>query len=152
MQSVTRSTVIEAPVARVWAVLRDFNSHAQWHPAIAHSEIEGRDSATQVGCVRAFALHDGNHLREQLLSLNDHDHAFSYCILQASLPLRRYVATVQLRPVTDGGRCFWRWSSTFEGPAGREAEFAQVVGEGVYEVGFKGMQAWLKQGMNDGRY
>jgi NADPH:quinone reductase len=95
MQSVTRSTVIEAPIERVWAVLRDFNSHVQWHPAIAHSEIEGRDSPTQVGCVRAFGLHDGNRLREQLLSLNDHDHAFSYCILQASLPLRRYVATVQ---------------------------------------------------------
>jgi NADPH:quinone reductase len=152
MQSVTRSTAIEAPVARVWAVLRDFNSHAQWHPAIAHSEIEGRDSATQVGCVRAFGLHDGNRLREQLLSLNDHEHAFSYCILQASLPLRRYVATVQLRPVTDGRRCFWQWSSTFEGPAGREAEFAQVVGEGVYEAGFKGMQAWLNVGAHNGWY
>jgi NADPH:quinone reductase len=152
MQSVTRSTVIEAPIERVWALLRDFNSHAQWHPAIAHSEIEGRCSATQVGCVRAFALHDGNHLREQLLSLNDHDHVFSYCILDASLPLHRYVATVQLRPVTDGGLCFWQWSSTFEVPMGREAEFAKVVGEGVYEAGFKGMQAWLKEGVHNGRY
>jgi NADPH:quinone reductase len=151
MQSVTRSTVIDAPIERVWAVLRDFNSHALWHPAIAHSEIEGRDSATQVGCVRAFSLHDGKRLREQLLSLNDHAHGFSYCILDASLPLRRYLATVQLKPVTDGGRCFWQWSSTFEVPAGREAEFAAMVGEGVYKAGFEGMRAWLKEGARDGR-
>lgn len=146
MQSVMRSTVIDAPIARVWAVLRDFNSHAQWHPAIAHSEIEGRDSATQVGCVRAFGLRDGNHLREQLLSLNDHAHTFGYCILDASLPLRRYVATVQLKPVTDAQRCFWQWSSTFDVPAGREAEFARLVGEGVYQAGFDGMRVWLNGG------
>ena len=29
LQRVVRSTVIDAPIERVWAVLRDFNSHAQ---------------------------------------------------------------------------------------------------------------------------
>jgi uncharacterized protein YndB with AHSA1/START domain len=27
LQKVVRSTVIDAPIERVWAVLRDFNSH-----------------------------------------------------------------------------------------------------------------------------
>ena len=31
LQKVIRSTVIDAPIERVWAVLRDFNSHDQWH-------------------------------------------------------------------------------------------------------------------------
>jgi uncharacterized protein YndB with AHSA1/START domain len=28
-----KSTIIDAPVDRVWAVLRDFNGHERWHPA-----------------------------------------------------------------------------------------------------------------------
>lgn len=145
MQRVTRSTVIDVPIDRLWAVLRDFNSHTQWHPAIERSEIEGRDTDTQVGCVRSFVLRDGHRLREQLLRLDDHARTLTYCILDGTLPLQRYVATLQVRPVTDGQRSFWHWSSTFEAPAGREAEFASLVGEGVYQAGFDGMRAWLKQ-------
>jgi uncharacterized protein YndB with AHSA1/START domain len=146
MQRVMRSAVIDAPIERVWRILRDFNSHALWHPAIARSEIEGRDTSTQVGCVRNFELRDGNRLREQLLSLDDDDHTMSYCILDGSLPLQRYLATLQLRPVTDGERCFWLWSSTFDSPSGRESEFAKLVGDGVYQSGFEGMRAWLMRG------
>ena len=32
------STVIGASVERVWAVLRDFNGHDRWHPAVAASD------------------------------------------------------------------------------------------------------------------
>jgi hypothetical protein len=32
---VIRSTIIEAPTDKVWAVLRDFNGHDRWHPAVA---------------------------------------------------------------------------------------------------------------------
>jgi uncharacterized protein YndB with AHSA1/START domain len=35
-----RSAVIEAPIERVWAVLRDFNSHERWHPAVTRSQME----------------------------------------------------------------------------------------------------------------
>ena len=138
-----RSAVIDAPLDRVWSVLRDFNSHVLWHGAIARSEIEGAQPSTRVGCVRNFALRDGNQLREQLLTLDDHAHSMSYCILDGSLPLRRYVATLQLNRVTDGERCFWLWSSTFDSPPGREKEFALLVGDGVYQTGFDGMRAWL---------
>ena len=34
LQRVVRSTVIDAPIERVWAVLRDFNSHDQWHDVV----------------------------------------------------------------------------------------------------------------------
>jgi NADPH:quinone reductase-like Zn-dependent oxidoreductase len=143
---VTRSAVIDAPIERVWAVLRDFNSHAAWHPAVAESAIEGGDAPDQVGCVRRFTLQDGNLIREQLLTLSDHDHVSTYCILDASLPLRRYVATVQLKRVTDGNRTFWHWQSTFDVPRGREREFEQRVGAGVYEGGFEGLRAYLRRG------
>jgi NADPH:quinone reductase len=143
---VTRSAVIDAPIERVWAVLRDFNSHTAWHPAVAESEIEGGDPSDQVGCVRRFSLRDGNLIREQLLALSDQEHVSTYCILDATLPMRRYVATVQLKRVTDGDRTFWHWQSTFDVPRGREREFEQLVGGGVYEGGFEGLRAYLRRG------
>ena len=56
MIRVTRSAVIDAPIERVWEVLRDFNSHTAWHPVVAESEIEGGEPSDQVGCVRRFTL------------------------------------------------------------------------------------------------
>ena len=72
LQKVVRSTVIDAPIERVWAVLRDFNSHDQWHDVVETSRIEGGERSDQVGCVRSFTLKDGNRIREQLLTLVGH--------------------------------------------------------------------------------
>jgi NADPH:quinone reductase-like Zn-dependent oxidoreductase len=135
--------VIDAPIDRVWAVLRDFNSHSAWHPAVGPSAIENGEPSDQVGCVRNFTLKDGNRIREQLLALSDRDYVSTYCILDASLPMRNYVATVQLKRVTDGDRTFGHWESTFDVPRGREREFEQLVGDGVYEAGFTGLAAYL---------
>jgi len=144
MIKVRRSAVIDAPIDRVWAVLRDFNSHSAWHPAVGDSRIERNEPADQVGCVRNFFLKDGNHIREQLLALSDREHISTYCILDATLPMRNYVATVQLKRITDGERTFWHWESTFDVPKGREREFEQLVGGGVYEGGFAGLRSYLK--------
>ena len=55
-----------------------------------------------VGAVRRFRLADGGELREQLLSLSDEKRTLTYCLLEAPLPLMGYVATIRLKPVTDG--------------------------------------------------
>src|SRR6185436_7940847 len=146
MIRVRRSAVIDAPLERVWAVLRDFNSHSAWHPAVGPSEIEHDEPPDRIGCVRSFTLKDGNQIREQLLALSDREHLSTYCILDATLPMRNYVATVQLKKVTDGDRTFWHWESTFDVPKGREREFQQLVGEGVYEGGFAGLRRYLNSG------
>ena len=146
MIRVTRSAIIDAPIGRVWAILRDFNSHTAWHPVVAESTIERDEPSDQVGCVRNFTLRNGNQIREQLLTLSDRDHVSTYCILDATIPMRRYVATLQLKRVTDGERTFWHWESTFEPPRGREREFADLVGKDVYEGGFDGLRAYLRRG------
>jgi NADPH:quinone reductase-like Zn-dependent oxidoreductase len=140
---VHRSTVLDAPVEQVWGLLRDFNSHVLWHPAVAESAIEGGRAADEVGCVRRFRLADGALLREQLLRLSDRDRTFSYAILDASIPLIDYVATVTLRPVTDGRRTFWDWRSSFRTPPGQEAALARLVAEEVYDAGFRGARSFL---------
>ncbi|GIX13627.1 MAG: polyketide cyclase [Paracoccaceae bacterium] len=143
MVRVVKSTVLAAPVEAVWEVLRDFNGHDRWHPAVADSVIERGQPADRVGCVRRFHLTGGEELRELLLTLSDVDMAFSYCLLDTPVPLLNYVAHVRLAPVTDGDMTFWHWESRFDTPPGREAELARMVGEQIYEGGFRAIRAHM---------
>ena len=145
MPRVVRSTVIPEPVETIWAILRDFNGHDQWHPAVAESTIERGQTADRVGCVRRFRLADGSELREKLLTLSDADMAFSYCLLDTPIPLLNYVAHVRLAPVTDGDQTFWHWESRFDTPKGREAELARLVGDEIYSGGFNAIRAHLAE-------
>src|SRR5436190_3313066 len=108
---ISRSTVIDAPIEAIWRLLRDFNSHASWHPAIASSRIEAGEPADSVGAVRVFRLTDGSTMRAQLIALSDRERQLTYCLLEAPLPLLDYVATMRLRAVTDGDRTFITWAS-----------------------------------------
>ena len=98
LQKVVRSTVIDAPIER-----RLGNPPRLQQPrplAPRHRDefrIEIGDPSNQIGCVRKFSVsRDGNHFREQLLTLADREHHVStYCILEGTLPMQRYVATVR---------------------------------------------------------
>ena len=143
MVHVVKSTILNAPVEAVWEVLRDFNGHDAWHPAVADSEIERGQPTDRVGCVRRFHLADGSELREMLLTLSDADLAFSYCLLDTPVPLLNYVAHVRLAPVTDGDMTFWHWESRFDTPAGREAELKAMVAENIYQGGFDAIRSHM---------
>lgn len=147
MATVDTSTIIDAPTDEVWAMIRDFNSHLDWHPAIADSHIEAGLPGDAVGAVRAFTLTSGARLREELTALSDDEYRFSYRILSSDVPLLNYRAHVMLKPVTASARTYWRWWSSFDTPPGREAELSQVVREDVYHAGFDAVAARLSQGV-----
>ncbi|MBJ6371756.1 SRPBCC family protein [Sedimentitalea arenosa] len=144
MVKVVKSTVLYVPVEAVWDVLRDFNGHDEWHPAVADSVIDRGQPSDKVGCVRRFHLADGAELREQLLTLSDADMAFSYCLLETPVPLLNYVAHVRLAPVTDEDWTFWHWESRFDTPPGREVELHDMVAENIYQGGFDAIRAHLE--------
>lgn len=143
MVKVVRSTIIDAPVEVVWDVLRDFNGHDEWHPAVASSAIERGEQSDRVGCVRRFKLQDGAELREKLLTLSDMEQSFSYCLIDTPVPLFNYVAHVNLYPVTDGNATFWEWKSTFDTPAGQQDELSDLVGTDIYEAGFEAIRTHI---------
>jgi hypothetical protein len=144
MPRVVRSTILDAPVGRAWAVLRDFNGHDRWHPAVATSAIERGHPSDRVGCVRRFRLQDGGELREQLLTLSDLEQTYSYCLLETPVPLFNYVAHVRLLPVTDGDRTFWQWESRFTTRPGEERAMAEQVGDNIYAAGFEAIRRHLQ--------
>ncbi|MEM0921729.1 MAG: SRPBCC family protein [Pseudomonadota bacterium] len=143
MPRVQKSTVLAAPIEAVWEVIRDFNGHDRWHPAVATSQIERGEPSDRVGCVRNFRLEGGETLREQLLTLSDLEQSFSYCLLDTPVPLFNYVAHVRLFPVTDSDRTFWEWESRFDTPAGRGPEMRDLVGEGIYVAGFEAVRSHM---------
>ena len=106
MAKVYTSSVVNAPAAKVWARVRDFNGLPGWHPAVGESRIENGEPADKVGCVRDFRLRNGDRLREQLLGLSDYDMFCTYSILESPMGVENYVATLRLTPVTDGARTF----------------------------------------------
>ena len=143
MPRVVKSTILDTSIEAAWEVLRDFNGHESWHPAVADSQIERGYPADKVGSVRRFHLADGSELREQLLTLSDLETCFSYCLLETPVPLFNYVAHVRLVPVTDGDRTFWQWESRCDTRAGESDAMSKLVGEQIYEAGF----AAIKQHM-----
>ncbi len=145
MIRVRRSTVIDAPVAAVWEMVRDFNGHDRWHPAVSRSELESGRRTDQVGAVRRFRLSGGEQVRERLLALSDRRHSLRYTIVDSDVPLENYVAEIALRPVTDGNRTFWTWQSRFDAPPGQEAELADLVAEGVYSAGFDAVRSRVER-------
>lgn len=146
MVKVLRSTVLPASTDDVWEVLRDFNGHDRWHPAVANSNIERNTMSDQVGCVRRFKLEDGSELREQLLALSDIEQAFSYCLLETPIPLFNYVAHVRLFPITDGDHTFWEWESKFDTRPGEEDSMERLVGDNIYTAGFEAIRAHMGLG------
>jgi hypothetical protein len=136
------SSVIPAPVGKVWQRIRDFNALPGWHPMVAASKIEGGRPSDSVGCVRNFSLKDGAGLREQLLALSDPGHTFTYNILESPMPVRNYVATVKLSEITDGNRTFAEWSAEFDVPPDKEKEVVTLV-TGVFQGGFDSLKGLL---------
>ena len=145
MIRVTRSAVIDAPIERVWDVLRDFNSHTAWHPVVAESEIEGGEPSDQVGCVRRFTLAgrqphpraapralrprarlDVLHPRRVAAAPPVRGHAPA----QASHRRRAHVLALAVAPSMRRrvGSASWPTSSA----------------RGVYEGGFEGLRAYLR--------
>ena len=138
------SSVIQAPIEKVWATIRDFNALPAWHPAIADSQIENGEPSDKIGCIRNFNLKDGGNIREQLLALSDIDHTCIYSILESPMPVENYVATLRLVKITDGNRTYIEWSAEFNTPPEAEAEMVALVGDGVFQGGIDALKSILE--------
>jgi uncharacterized protein YndB with AHSA1/START domain len=126
------STILKAPVATVWSLVRDFNALPKWAPAIARSKIEDGLDADVVGCVRSFHTKDGGHVRERLLMLDDANYAFTYNFEKPAFPVKNYIATLRLYPVTETDQTFAEWEATFDEAPGDEGKYEKIVSREVF--------------------
>ena len=140
MARVYVSSVIDAPAAKVWEKVRDFNALPRWHPRIRESRIENGEPSDKVGCVRDFRLQNGDRLREKLLGLSDYDMFCTYAILESPMPLTNYMATLRLTPISDGNRTFIEWTAEFDCAAEAAADLVDGIGSNVFQAGFDALK------------
>ena len=88
-------------------------------------------------------MKEGGHLREQLLALSDVDHSFTYNILVSPMPVKDYVATFRLTPITVGNRTFAEWWADFNVTSGTEQAMVDQIGDGVFVRGFEALEKKL---------
>ncbi|MEL6774438.1 MAG: SRPBCC family protein [Pseudomonadota bacterium] len=143
MPRVYISSVIDAPAARVWDRVRDFNGLPRWHPLVRDSRIENSEPSDKIGCVRDFHLQNGDRIRERLLGLSDYDYFCTYSILESPMPLTDYVATLRLTPVTDGDRSFAEWTAEFECEEAEAEGLVTGIGTDVFLAGFSALKRQL---------
>jgi hypothetical protein len=139
MPEVFTSVVVGAPAGEVWALLRDFASIGEWHPALPPSVIEN-GPADRVGCVRVYPLAGGH--RETLVRLDDERRAiaFTFDDNAAGLRVRRYLSAMTARPVTLSDHTYIEWVSRFDCDESDEDAMITQVRDGVLAPGLKALE------------
>jgi hypothetical protein len=122
MHRTYQTTVIEAPVGEVWALLRNFHDMSWASGVIEHCEAVGDKPGDQVGAQRVL----NGVFHETLQELNDTDHVARYSIDDGPAPVSKndvkdYTGVIRAFPVTDIDGTFVEWSSSWEAQ-GDEAE------------------------------
>ena len=141
MPKIRISSVIDAPIEKVWDRIRDFNGLPSWHPRMVESQIEDGKAATEIGCVRNFKVASGATVREKLLAFSDDEHLTTYSIIGHPAPISHHTATLKLERVTDGDRTFAVWTSQFDAPAEKGDEIARGMADNVFQGGFDALKS-----------
>lgn len=76
-QKIVETIDVAAPVDKVWAIVKDFDALAKWHPGVASSAADKGNAAGSVRIVVLKAPGDPK-IVEELLSYNDAGHTYHY--------------------------------------------------------------------------
>jgi hypothetical protein len=126
----------EAPgkPAEVWAVVGDFCAIKDWHPAVAECEKITEDGDTY----RLLTLGDGGKIKEKLTDTDDT--AYSYEIVESSLPVKNYKATLYIGEDDEPDRVEIEWEAEFDAADGSTDEEATKVITGIFNDGVGGIK------------
>ncbi|MEM7343615.1 MAG: SRPBCC family protein [Chloroflexota bacterium] len=135
------SVVIDAPVEKIWPILRDFIGLTVWSPAVKEASITNDKASDQVGAIRRLDIVDGSAFVETLVALSDEEMYLKYNIVEGPVPVTDYVATMQLQPVTEGNMTYATWSAEFDAPDEHTEAMRKVIGRQICAGGLKAMKA-----------
>ncbi len=143
MPKVLVSTVINAPIGRVWHTVGNFEGLDGWMPGITSSVIEDGKGPTEVGAVRSLGvMGDEGALQERLEELKPDEYRIVYSVLKGPLPVDNIKTGMQLRPITDTHGTLGEWFSEFDTKAGAEEEGQQHMIR-VFNAGFRALKRHL---------
>lgn len=135
------SAVINAEAAKVWALVRRFDGLPDWHPAVVSVELVDGADPQAVGALRRQVLATGGVAHARLVALDDVRRSLSYEMLDGPYPVRSYVSTVRVTPVTMSRQSFVEWWGEYDADQAVEAELQVAFGRDVYQAGLLALVA-----------
>ena len=114
MPTLLTSTVINAPLEKVWAVMRDFGALASYYANVDTVTMDGGSPGDQIGGVRTLRLKNGATLKEKLIGMSDVDHWGSYEVMVEGTPFENVIGTYRLHPITDSQSTYFAWTTKFD--------------------------------------
>ncbi len=128
---------IAAPgqVPVIWAMISEFCSIKDWHPAVADCKESKEGSDT----FRVLTLKDnGGSIKEKLTESDDT--SYSYEIVESPLPVKNYSAKLWVEPdERDPNRTVIHWDATFDANGKSDDEAKKVIGD-IFLAGLKSIK------------
>ncbi|MEQ1560731.1 MAG: SRPBCC family protein [Methyloglobulus sp.] len=95
-QKAKQSIVINAPVDKVWDVVKDFGGLSKWHSDVKDSKGDGKHES---GGTRTLTFQNGEEIVDELDFYSDKDHEYSYRLKNENvkaLPTSSYSVSVSV--------------------------------------------------------
>ncbi|MFZ2727113.1 MAG: SRPBCC family protein [Methylococcaceae bacterium] len=123
-QKEEKSITINAPIEKVWDLIKDFGSIQTWSSEVFTATVTG---ANEAGAVRVLTLKDGNSVTEELTKYEADKYSYSYKINEMStaktityngteekipaIPVANFSATITLK--ADGANTNVIWKAAY---------------------------------------
>ncbi len=146
-QKVVEKIEIDAPPAKVWAVVGNFGDMS-WLPGVAKTEGSGGNTPDQAK--RKLTLSSGGEIDETLTKYDDAGMTLSYRIEKVDpkvLPVNNYSSTITVKPGEDGKTtvewkgAFYRGFMNNDPPPELSDEAALKAVTGIYQAGLAALKA-----------
>lgn len=99
MPKISVSSIIEAPISRVWDAWDDYGRIDQFNPNIIRSFLINNSASTGLGATRQCDLADGkNYIRERIIDYVP-ERRMVVDIYDGTIPLKSAIASIEMRPL-----------------------------------------------------
>ena len=140
------SSVIGAPLDRVWATVRDFAGMGGWHDDVRDMHILAGAPGDQVSAVRDFSM-NGGHLLERLTYMSDSEHAFRYVIDESPMPWLNYHAGARFYPISADDTTCAVWTADWVAAPHDDARLMPAIHADVFQKAFDTLDRQLRPGV-----
>ncbi|KJC59469.1 signal peptide protein [Bradyrhizobium sp. LTSPM299] len=150
-QKVRESIEIDAPQAKVWAVIGNFQDMS-WLAGVSKTKGE---KGNEIGATRRLMLTDGATIDEELYKYEPEMLSYSYRITAVDvkvLPVTNYSSTLTVSPAPDGkaklewAGAFYRGFPNNDPPPELNDEAAKAAVSGLYRAGLEALKKKIESG------
>ncbi|MET4152893.1 hypothetical protein ABIC08_006818 [Bradyrhizobium sp. RT9b] len=151
-QKVRESIEINAPPAKVWAAIGNFQDMS-WLPPVTKTEGE---KGNEIEATRRLTLTGGATVDEELYKFDAAAMTYSYRITKVDvkvLPVTNYSSTLTVTPSADGKGATLEWAGAFyrgflnnDPPPELSDEAAVKAVKGLYQAGLEALKKKIESG------